>query len=119
MFNFVLQFAAGSSEVTSQAQNAPSAWSNIMQLLLFPALFVIMYLVLFRPQKKRQKQEEEMRKNIQIGDEITTIGGIVGKVVNLREDSLVIETGADRNKLRVKRWAVQSVDTEKESDSSK
>ena len=60
-----------------------------------------------------RKKEEKMRKNLQVGDDITTIGGIMGKVISIKEetDSLVIETGVDRSKVRVKRWAVASCDT--------
>ena len=60
-----------------------------------------------------RKKEEQMRKNLQVGDDITTIGGIMGKVISIKEetDSLVIETGVDRSKVRVKRWAVASCDT--------
>ena len=55
-----------------------------------------------------------MRDNVQIGDEITTIGGIMGKVVTVKEDSLVIETGADRNKMKIARWAVSTNNTANE-----
>ena len=52
-----------------------------------------------------------MRNNVQVGDEITTSGGIIGRVVSLREDTVVIETGSDRSKIRIKRWAIQSNET--------
>ena len=80
-------------------------------LLLYAAIFGAMYLFLFRPQQKRRKQEEEMRKSIQIGDEITTIGGIVGRVVSIKEDSdsLVLETGSE--KIRIKKWAIAGLNT--------
>ena len=55
-----------------------------------------------------QKKEQEIRENTQVGDEITTIGGIVGKVVTVKEDSLIIETGADKNKMKITRWAIQT-----------
>ena len=79
-------------------------------------MFAVMYFVMIRPQKKKQKAEEKMRSEIEVGDEITTIGGIVGKVVIVKEDSLVIETGSDRSKMRIRRWAVGSNDTNKEED---
>jgi preprotein translocase subunit YajC len=68
---------------------------------------------MMRPQSKRRKEEENMRKNAQIGDDITTIGGICGRIVGMKEDNdtLIIETGTDRVKLRIKRWAIGSVDT--------
>lgn len=85
--------------------------SNAIMLILVYAIIIGgLYFMLFRPQKKKQKQEEEMRNNLKIGDEITTIGGIVGKIVNIKDDSdsIVIETGSDRNKMRIKKWAVGS-----------
>lgn len=80
-------------------------------IILMVALFAIMYFVMIRPQKKKQKEEQEMRDAIQIGDEITTIGGICGRVVTVKEDSLVIETGADRTKMKITRWAIQTNNT--------
>ncbi len=80
-------------------------------IILMVALFAIMYFVMIRPQKKKQKEEQEMRDSIQIGDEITTIGGICGRVVTVKDDSLVIETGADRNKMKITRWAIQTNNT--------
>lgn len=85
-----------------------SSWQTI---LLMAALFGLMYFMMIRPQKKKQKEEQEMRDAIQIGDEITTIGGICGRVVTVKEDSLVIETGADRNKMKITRWAIQTNNT--------
>ena len=75
---------------------------------------VLMYFTMIRPQKKRQKEEQEMRSSLEIGDEIITIGGIVGKVVTIREEDLIIETGADRNKMRIQRWAVNTNKTKAE-----
>ena len=77
-------------------------------ILLMVLLFVGMYFLMIRPQKKQQKKEQEIRENTQVGDEITTIGGIVGKVVTVKEDSLIIETGADKNKMKITRWAIQT-----------
>ena len=71
----------------------------------------VMYLFMIRPQQKKQKEELRMRNNLRVGDEITTIGGICGRVLQVKEDALVIETGADRNKMTIKKWAVQSCDT--------
>ena len=90
---------------------------QIVPLLLIVA---VMYSLLLRPQKNGEKEIQEMRNNLQIGDEVTTAGGIVGRVVSLREDTLVIETGSDRAKIRIKRWAVQGNETlHDEPDSAK
>lgn len=90
---------------------APAQGNSWTTILLMVALFGVMYFVMIRPQKKKQKEEQEMRDAIQIGDEITTIGGICGRVVTVKEDSLVIETGADRNKMKITRWAIQTNNT--------
>lgn len=80
----------------------------IMSLLPLLALFGLMYLIMVKPQQKRKKQEEELRKSIAIGDEIVTIGGIEGRVISIKDetDSLVIETASD--KIKIKKWAVAS-----------
>ncbi len=84
---------------------------NLTPLLLILGMFVLTYFISIRPQKKRQKEEQQLRENLQIGDDITTIGGIVGRIVTIKEDSIIIETGADRVKMRVMRWAVQTNNT--------
>ena len=80
-----------------------------MLTLVLPMVLIIFffYFLLIRPQKKKDKEAKTMRENIQIGDEIMTIGGIVGIVVKKSEDTVVIETGGDKSKLRIKNWAVQ------------
>ncbi len=88
--------------------NGGSSWSMIIMLAV---MFALMYFMMIRPQKKKQKEEQEMRDNIQVGDEITTIGGICGKVFSIKDDSYVIETGADRNKMIITKWAVQTNNT--------
>ena len=87
---------------------------NPMSLILMVGLFAVMYFVMIRPQKKKQKEEQQMRDTIQIGDEITTIGGIMGRVVTVKEDSIVLETGADRVKMKFQRWAIQTNNTANE-----
>ena len=80
----------------------------VSSLLVYAVVILGLYFVMFRPNQKRRKQEEEMKKSLTIGDEVTTIGGIVGRVVSLKEDSdtLVIETASE--KIRIKRWAVEN-----------
>ena len=73
--------------------------NSTMMWVMIVAMLAIMYFLTIRPQRKRQKEEQTMRDNIQVGDEITTIGGIMGRVVTVKEDALIIETGADKNKL--------------------
>lgn len=85
------------------AAGGASIWGSVIMIVIFIAL---MYFMLIRPQKKQQKKEKEMRENLQIGDEIVTIGGIFGRVVSLKEDSLVIESSGDRSKIQIQRSAV-------------
>ncbi len=75
--------------------------------LMWIVVFGAMWFFMFRPQQKRRQKEQEMQNNLKIGDEVITIGGIVGKIIGLREDSLVIESGGE--KLCLKKWAVASV----------
>ncbi|MBE6854079.1 MAG: preprotein translocase subunit YajC [Ruminococcus sp.] len=75
-------------------------------LLLPIVLLVAMYFLIFRPQRKQEKQQAEMRNNLQVGDEVVTIGGIVGIVISKKDDTVLIESGGDRNKLRVKTAAI-------------
>lgn len=93
---------------------APGSGSMMMSILMMVGLFALMYFMILRPQRKQQKKEQEMRESIQVGDEITTIGGIMGRVVTVRDDSLIIETGADRNKMKIARWAIQLNNTANE-----
>lgn len=94
--------------LTANQTTAGSRWSS---MILIAAMVAVMYFIIIRPQKKRQKEEQTLRDNIQIGDEITTIGGIVGKIVTIKEDTVVIETGADRVKIKFLRGAIQSNNT--------
>ncbi len=88
--------------------------SNSSMIFMLVAMFVLMYFMTIRPQKKRQKEEQEMRNAVDVGDEITTIGGICGKVVIVKEDKLIIETGVDRNKMTIMRYAVHQNNTASE-----
>ncbi len=83
-------------------------------ILMMAALFAAMYFFTIRPQKKQQKMEQEIRENTQIGDEITTIGGVCGKVVSVKDDTIVIETGSDRVKIKFKKYAIQTNHTANE-----
>ena len=85
---------------------------NLTDLMINYALpiglmLVLVYFMMLRPQQKRDKQMSEMRKSLDIGDEIITRGGIIGRVVNMRDDTIVLETGTDRSRVRIARWAVE------------
>ena len=74
-------------------------------------MFLLMYFIMIRPENKRKKEAEQMRSNLKVGDEITTIGGITGKVVNIKDDSFVIESGADQVRIEFRKWALSTNDT--------
>ena len=76
--------------------------------LFLVIIFVVFYFFLIRPENKRKKKLTEMRNNITIGDEIVTIGGIMGKVVQVTEDTITFETGEDRVRMQVTKWAIST-----------
>lgn len=85
--------------------NASSAMS-LVSLVPLVLIIVVFYFLLIRPQRKKDKQDAVMRKNLQVGDEVVTAGGVVGIVFSIKDDTVVIETGGDRSKIRVKKWAI-------------
>lgn len=91
--------------------------SMLGMIAIYAVIIGLVYLFLIRPNSKKKKEEAAMRNNLEIGDEITTIGGIVGRVVAIKdeEDALIIETGSDRVKMKFKKWCISSVDTVKET----
>nr|WP_316623270.1 preprotein translocase subunit YajC [uncultured Ruminococcus sp.] len=97
--------------------NAFSGGNLWLTILMWGGLLVVFYFLLIRPNSKKQKREQEMRNNIAIGDDITTIGGIQGRIIAVKEDedAFVIETGPDRTKMKFKKWAISSVDTVKDT----
>jgi len=89
----------------------PGMMGMFGSIMWFVPIIAIMYFLMIRPQKKREKAVQEMRSKIEVGDEVITVGGIIGRVSSMKDDSLVIETGSDRSKIRIMRWAVQSNNT--------
>ena len=92
---------------------APDAGgSGMMTTILMLAVMVgIFYFMLIRPEKKRKKEAENMRAAIKTGDKITTIGGIIGTVVSVKDEKIVIETSADQVRMELTKWSVSSNDT--------
>jgi preprotein translocase subunit YajC len=83
-------------------------------IIMMVGLLVVMYFFMIRPQKKQEKEQNAMRNNLAVGDEITTIGGIIGKVVSIKEETCVIETTHERTKIRILKSAVSRVDVKAE-----
>ena len=83
---------------------------DLTMILMLGGLLLVMYFVMIRPQKKQEKEQNDMRNNLAVGDEITTIGGIIGKIVSIKEETCVIETSHERTKIRILKSAVSRVD---------
>lgn len=103
--NFSMLTLETAATDTAASSSGSSMW---MMLIVYVLIFAALYFFLIRPQKKKEKKEKKMRENVQIGDEIITIGGIYGRVVSLKEDTLVIESQSDHSKLTISRWAIQT-----------
>lgn len=84
-----------------------SGWITIVMLVLMLGVF---YFFLYRPQKKQEKQVNDMRNSLEVGDEITTVGGIIGKVLSIKDETVMIETGNEKNKIRILRSAIKTID---------
>lgn len=82
-------------------------------ILMLVLLFVAMYFLMIRPQKKKEKKIAEMRSSLSVGDEIVTIGGIIGKVVKTKDETFVLQVGADKVKIEMARWAVSEITASK------
>lgn len=98
----LLTLEAAASDATTQ-----SGGGLLMTALPLILMVAAMYFLIIRPQKKKEKAEKAMRDNLQIGDEIITIGGIYGRVISLKEDTIVIESKSDHSKMTIARWAMQ------------
>lgn len=98
--------------LTDATAAAGGMGSTLIMLVLMLAVF---YFMLIRPENKRKKEAEEMRSAVKVGDKITTIGGIIGTVVSIKDDKLVIETGADQVRIELAKWAMSTNETAAEA----
>ncbi len=102
--------AADATASTANSSNTAGGLPMWAFLLIWIAIFVVIgYFLIYRPNKKRKKEEEEMRASLALGSEVTTIGGICGKVVNIKDDNVTIETSLDRTLFEVKNWAIREI----------
>ena len=108
-----LLLASEAAETAEETQ--AGGWASIVSLILPLVLMVlIFYFLIIRPEKKRNKETQEMLENIQIADEVITNGGIIGRVLSVQKDTVLIETGSDRTKIRVIKQAIAKNNTEHE-----
>ncbi len=98
MFNFL------------EATVSPAA-GMMSTILMLGIMLAVFYFMMIRPENKRKKEAEQMRSNLKVGDEITTIGGILGTVVHIKDDKFVIETGADQVRIEFAKWALSTNET--------
>lgn len=84
--------------------------SYISLFFTLALMIILLYFMIYRPQKKQEKRDAELRNNLEIGDQVTTIGGIIGRVIAIKDDTFVLETGSDRVKLRFAKTAIGSVE---------
>ena len=101
-FAFLLESAGGSG-----TSNGSDLWGT---LIMIGALILVFYFFMIRPQKKQEKKDAAMRDALQVGDEVTTIGGIIGKIVSIKGETFVLETTKDKTKIRFLKGAIRSVD---------
>ena len=91
--------------LTADAAPAGGGYSMILMMVL---MFAVFYFFFIRPENKKKKTMDEMRNQLSVGDEITTIGAMTGKIVQVTEDTVTFETGEDRVRIQVKKWAIST-----------
>ena len=105
-FKFALEEATGTT--------GGNIWSTVLMVGSLVLVSVFFYFFIIRPQKKQEKEANNMRNSLSVGDEITTIGGIIGKVVSIKDETCVIETAHERTKIRILKSAISRVDVKAE-----
>jgi preprotein translocase subunit YajC len=101
--------ASGTASTGTAATGAATGSSTIMQLLIFIVPLGLMYLLLIMPQRKKEKKAKALINSSIVGDTVVTIGGVCGKIVNIKDDEITIETSIDRTKVSYKKWAIKEV----------
>ena len=97
------------SPILLAAENKAGGTGSILLTVgYFAVIIAAFYFLLIRPQRKKAKEEKKMRDSLQVGDEIVTIGGIYGRVISLKEDTIIIESKSDHSKMTIARWALQT-----------
>lgn len=114
----MLQFFMAAA--TSNDQMAANPMGGMPTMLIMLVLFIaIFYFMILRPEKKKKKDAEDLRNSLHKGDRITTIGGIVGKIVDIKDEKIVIETGEDQVRMELQKWAVMTNETAEKEKSKR
>lgn len=108
MWNFL-------AETTGTAQQTMGAGDLITSMLPMIAIIGVFYFLLIRPESKRKKEAEKMRSSVKVGDKVTTIGGIIGTVVSVKDEKFVMETSADQVRIEFAKWAISTNETATEA----
>lgn len=98
------------AEAETTAASGNPLTGTLGTFLMLGIVVVVFYFFILRPQKKQEKETVQMRNDLQVGDEITTTGGIIGKIVSMKDETIMIETGKDKTKIRLLKSAVKNVD---------
>ena len=109
VFSTAFSIAASAADNSSNSIVIAAASDWIPIIIYLVVIGLLFYFMIIRPQKKRTQKEQALRDSIVLGDEITTIGGIVGKVVNIKDDNITIETSIDKSLIEFKNWAIRDV----------
>ena len=91
-----------------ESATATAGGSGMSMLIMVVLMFAVFYFFVIRPENKKKKKTEEMRNSLSLGDEIVTIGGMIGKIVQITEDTITFETGEDRVRIQTKKWAIST-----------
>ncbi len=106
----MMMVSAAEASAAPEGTPKPAGWTSWIGIIVYVLFFIaIGYFLIFRPNKKRKQQEEKLRSSLMLGDQIVTIGGICGTIVNIKDDVITIETSLDRTLVEFKNWAIREV----------
>ncbi|MFA6729596.1 MAG: preprotein translocase subunit YajC [Eubacteriales bacterium] len=91
-----------------------SIWTTLLTFAPFVVLIAVFYFFMIRPQNKRQRETESMRESVMRGDVVTTVGGIVGVVIVVKDNNILLETSGDKTRIQVQKWAIRSIEQKAE-----
>ena len=94
---------------------ASAGGGGFTMIIMIVVMIAVFYFLIMRPEKKKKKEEEKLRNSLKVGDKITTIGGIVGKIVDMKDDNITIETSMDRVRMELAKWSVMTNNTAQEA----
>jgi preprotein translocase subunit YajC len=110
-------FNSNLSNLFLAAEGDAAGLGGLLGTLPIIIIFILFaYFMLYRPQKKQERMVNEMRSSLRVGDEIATTGGVLGKIVQIKDEFIIIETGKDKTKIQIAKWGVRSVEHREDDD---